>query len=522
MEKRLLLFLVVLSAVMVAPTPQHGSAMAELLQSDGFIVPSLVFTTVVTSTISVVSKAVSLVSNFTAAFGDFRLSNALSDCVDLLALSSDQLSWTLSAAQTGESNGTGRILSDMKTWLSAALVNQDTCVDGFEGTNSFVKEQIAGSLSQVTSLVLKAINMLPETPGPEKSNNGGSKGGGRKLLMGGRDESFPSWVIPKDRELLQTAGVRTADVVVAADGTGNFTTVTDAVAAAPDYSTRRFVIYIRRGVYEENVEIKRKKSNIMVFGDGMDATIITGSRSYLDGWTTYRTATFGSGFIARDLTIENTAGPQKQQAVAFRSDSDLSALYRCAFRGYQDTLYAHTNRQFYRECTITGTVDFMFGNAVAVFQSCQILAKKGLPNQKNTVTAQGRKEQEDVSGFSVQFCNITADSDLLQGPANSTYTYLGRPWKQYSRTIFMQSYIGAVVRPEGWLEWSEGMFLDTLFYAEYMNFGPGAAVGSRVQWPGYHVFNGSDQAIKFTVAEFIDGNSWLPQTGVTFSAGLEA
>ena len=230
-------------------------------------------------------------------------------------------------------------------------------------------------------------------------------------------------------------------------------------------------------------------------------------------------AVSGRGFIARDITFQNTAGPEKHQAVALRSDSDLSVFYRCGIFGYQDSLYTHTMRQFFRECTITGTVDFIFGDATAVLQNCQIRAKKGLPTQKNTITAQGRKDPNEPTGFSFQFCNITADSDLVPF-VNSTETYLGRPWKTYSRTIFMQSYMSDVIRPQGWLEWNGNFALDTLYYAEYMNSGAGAGVGNRVKWPGYHVLNSSSEASNFTVAQFIEGNLWLPSTGVAYTAGL--
>lgn len=232
-------------------------------------------------------------------------------------------------------------------------------------------------------------------------------------------------------------------------------------------------------------------------------------------------AVSGRGFIARDITFQNTAGPENHQAVALRSDSDLSVFYRCGIFGYQDSLYAHTMRQFYRECKISGTVDFIFGDATAVFQHCQILVKKGLPDQKNTITAHGRKDPGEPTGFSIQFSNISADSDLLLSANHSTtHTYLGRPWKQYSRTILMQSYISDVLRPEGWLEWNGDFALDTLYYAEYMNHGPGAGLADRVKWPGYHVMNDSRQASNFTVTQFIEGNLWLPSTGVTFTAGL--
>ncbi|KAL7166505.1 hypothetical protein ACSBR2_037220 [Camellia fascicularis] len=186
----------------------------------------------------------------------------------------------------------------------------------------------------------------------------------------------------------------------------------------------------------------------------------------------------GQGFIARDMTFENTARPQKHQAVAFRSDSDLSVLFRCAIRGYQDTLHAHSLRQFYRECQITGTVDFIFGDGTVVFQNYRILARLGLPDQKNTITAQGRKDPSESTGFSIQFSNISAEPDLLAS-LNSTYTYLGRPWKLYSRTVIMQSYMSNAIRQEGWLEWNGNFPLDTLFYGEFMNNGPGAGLGTR-------------------------------------------
>ena len=227
----------------------------------------------------------------------------------------------------------------------------------------------------------------------------------------------------------------------------------------------------------------------------------------------------GRGFIAKGITFRNTAGPKRNQSVALRSDSDLSVFYRCGIYGYQDSLYAHSLRQFYRECKISGTVDFIFGHANAVFQNCTILAKKGLQSQKNTITAQGETYTDQSSGFTIQFCNISADYDLLPY-LNTTSTYLGRPWKPYSRTIFMQSYISEVLNPKGWLEWNGTMYLDTLYYAEYKNFGPGARLDNRVKWPGYHVMNDSSQAFNFTVTNLILGELWLPSTGVTFIPGL--
>ncbi|KAK1288189.1 hypothetical protein QJS10_CPB19g02002 [Acorus calamus] len=249
--------------------------------SDSFS-PSSPFISAVRSTIDEVQKVLSILSTVagTGPFGDSRISSAINDCVDLLDLSSDELSWTISS--TPASTTTGDHHSDLKSWLSAALGNQDTCLDGFDGTDGLVKSLVAQGLQTVTSLVGQALQM-----------SGQFAYGGRKLLsttVGG----FPEWVSAGDRRLMQApaSGVQ-ADAVVAADGSGTYKTVTEAVEAAPVESTKRYVIYVKRGVYNENVDIKKKKWNLMLIGDGMDATIITGDRSFVDGWTTFRSATFG-------------------------------------------------------------------------------------------------------------------------------------------------------------------------------------------------------------------------------------
>ncbi|KAL2338835.1 hypothetical protein Fmac_013281 [Flemingia macrophylla] len=487
------LFLLVL--VLFTPLPAH----ADFVGSACLKVSPTKFIDSLTQVIALIQQLASILSRFTSRFADFRLATAVSDCLDLLDLSSEVLSWSLAAAQ-GKHNGTGNLSSDLRTWLSAALAHPETCMEGFEGTNGIVKGLVSGGVGQVMSLVEQLLAQV--LPAEDQFYSAGE---------------FPSWVRRNNRKLLQASGsgvAPQADAVVAADGSGNYTTVGDAVLAAPDYSMKRFVIYIKKGVYVENVEIKKKKWNIMMVGDGIDATVISGNRSFIDGWTTFRSPTFavsGRGFIARDISFENTAGPEKHQAVALRSDSDLSVFYRCGISGFQDSLYTHTMRQFFRECRIRGTVDFIFGDATAMFQNCAIEARQGLADQKNTITAQGRKDPNEPTGFSFQFCNISGDSEQ---------TYLGRPWKAYSRTIFMQSYMSEVIREEGWLEWNGNFALDTLYYAEYMNTGAGAGVANRVKWAGYHVLNDSSEASNFTVTQFIKGNLWLPSTGITYTAGF--
>ncbi|PNX89808.1 pectinesterase 2-like protein, partial [Trifolium pratense] len=229
-------------------------------------------------------------------------------------------------------------------------------------------------------------------------------------------------------------------------------------------------------------------------------------------------AAVGDGFIAQDITFRNTAGANNHQAVALRSGSDLSVFYRCSFEGYQDTLYVHSDRQFYKECNIYGTVDFIFGNAAAVFQNCNIFARNP-PNKVNTITAQGRTDPNQNTGISIHNSRVTAASDLKR-VQNSVKTYLGRPWKQYSRTVFMKTSLDSLIHPTGWLEWSGNFALSTLYYGEYMNTGLGSSTRNRVKWQGYHVITSASEASKFTVSSLIAGNSWLPATKVPFTSTL--
>ncbi|CAI8610917.1 unnamed protein product [Vicia faba] len=447
-------------------------------------------------------QVTTVLSRFNVNAAHPRVSDAISDCLDLVDLSTENLHWSISAIQNpnGKDNSTGNVNSDLRTWLSAVLVNPDTCIEGLQGTN--VKALVSTRLDHVKSVVKNLLDQVIPFNDHLTTDIGSDR--------------FPSWINDNDVNLLHANKVN-ADAVVAADGSGSYRTVMDAITAAPEKSNKRYVIHVKTGVYVENVVIDKKKWNIMIIGDGMDATVISGSLSKVDGTTTFKSATFavkGRGFIARDVSFQNTAGPEKHQAVALRSSSDLSAFYRCGIYGYQDSLYAHSMRQFYRECKITGTVDFIFGDATAVFQKCQIVARKRKPDQENTITAQGRQYPTQPTGFSFQFCNISGESGLTNP------TYLGRPWRKYSRTIFMQSYMSDAIKPEGWLEWTGSFALDTLYYGEYMNSGPGAVVTNRVRWSGYHVLNDSNEAIKYTVAQFIDGDRWLPATGVTYDSGL--
>ncbi|KAM7262528.1 hypothetical protein ACFE04_000211 [Oxalis oulophora] len=315
-----------------------------------------------------------------------------------------------------------------------------------------------------------------------------------------------------------------SNVMVALDGSGNLKNITAAVAQAPVNSSTPYVIHIKKGVYREYLLIE--KPNIVLVGAGMDVTTITGNHSHAGMYSTGNSSTViiqAPYFVAINLTIENSAPHESKQAVALNIISDQAVLYRCAIRGNQDTLFVNRGRQFYRECVITGTVDFIFGYGTAVFQKCQILAR----NATTTVlTADGKNKTSDNTGFVLQFCNISRDADLkARSPNLNSETFLGRPWGDYSRTVIMQSFMDDNIKPEGWRKMEASTDPDDPphnaypYFAEWANTGPGANVTKRVKWPGFHILK-SEEAKLFTVENFIDGSTWLPQTGVPFIRGL--
>ncbi|XP_038878011.1 pectinesterase-like [Benincasa hispida] len=420
---------------------------------------------------------------------------------------------------------------DLKTLLSSAITNQETCVDGFshDKADKKVRESIEAGLihiKKLCSIALALIKNLTDTDIANHNYNVLNRKHLAEVNNGGRGNddriNWPDWMSSGDRRLLQASSTATPDVVVAADGTGNFRTVSEAVAAAPSRSSRRYIIRIKAGVYRENVNVPSSKSNLMFWGDGRTTTIITGNRNVVDGSTTFNSATVaavGARFLARDITFQNTAGPSKHQAVALRVGSDLSAFYRCDMLAYQDTLYVHSNRQFYIKCIIVGTIDFIFGNAAAVIQDCDIHARRPNPGQRNMVTAQGRTDPNQNTGIVIQKCRIGTTSDLQQVIGNFP-TFLGRPWQRYSRTVVMQTSISNVIDPAGWHVWNGNFALDTLFYAEYQNSGAGADTSRRVTWKGYRVITSAAEAQAFTAGNFISGGTWLSSTGFPFSLGL--
>lgn len=403
--------------------------------------------------------------------------------------------------------------------MSAAVLYQYDCFSALKYVNytQQVNETMAFliSLSSLTSNALSMIRSYDlfgkatdrwEPPKTERSGfwEDGTGGGAGSGFRGG----FPS--------------VSTADATVCKEGSLCYRTVQEAVNAAPDNldGGRRFVIHIKEGVYSEHVNVPLEKKNLVFLGDGMGKTVITGKLSAdMVGISTYNTATVGvngDGFMARDLTIQNTAGPDAHQAVALRVDSDLAVIENCEFLGHQDTLYAHSLRQFYKSCRIAGTVDFIFGNSATVIQDSLILVQprqlKTEKGENNAVTAQGRTDPAQSTGFVIQNCVINGTDEymaLYYKNPKVHKNYLGRPWKEYSRTVFIHCNLEALIKPEGWLPWNGDFALSTLYYGEFENTGPGAKVSGRVSWsnqiPAQHV-------TVYSLQNFIQGDDWIPSS----------
>ncbi|CAK9862686.1 unnamed protein product [Sphagnum jensenii] len=427
--------------------------------------------------------------------GTYAIVSALSSCLLVLQGSQDLLEASLHPLSNLDPSTFEQQITDSLTWVSAALTFHTTCLDSYEGVyGSATKDSLLSEAQGVTSVLADAVS-----------------------------DGFPEWMGREDRRILKTSSTTNLTLVnalVAKDGSGQYHTVQAAINAAPQNSASKWTIRVKAGLYNEIVTIPSTATNLVLMGDGAGQTVITGNLSVGgSNVTTYLSATVSSlaaNVIIRDMTIRNTAGAKNFQAVALKVVGDQTAVWRCSLEGYQDTLYALSQRQFYKSCTIYGTVDFIFGNAAAVFQTCTLLARAPIPGQQNTFTAQGRTIQAQNTGFSFQNCTIDAAPELkaAQSAGQFVASYLGRPWKLYSRTVYLQNSMSSVINPAGWLPWNGSFALSTLFYGEYKNTGPGAAAGQRVSWSTQ--ITSSKVATQYTVDNFISGALWLPQTTIDF------
>ncbi|RYF78579.1 MAG: pectin esterase [Cytophagaceae bacterium] len=296
-------------------------------------------------------------------------------------------------------------------------------------------------------------------------------------------------------------------MIVAQDGSGDFATVQAALNAVPANNTNRILILIRKGTYKEKLKLDSTQHMVTLIGEDKAATVLTYddfSGKELANGTKLRTSTsgsfyiFGNDFRAENLTFENTAGRVGQAVAAFVT-GDRAVFINCRFLGNQDTLYTgmpgQYGRQYYKDCYIEGTVDFIFGSATAVFDHCTIFSKQG-----SYITAASTPEGKE---FGYVFLNCTLTSDLPKAS-----TYLGRPWRDFARTAFIECTLGEHIRPEGWHNWDKPNAEKTTLYGEYNSSGPGANTGQRVGWSKQLT---REEASRYKPAVILAGNDqWKP------------
>ncbi|CAJ1976105.1 unnamed protein product [Sphenostylis stenocarpa] len=452
---------------------------------------------------------------------DPRAKMALSTCKQLMDLSIGEFKRSIDKMGKFNLDNLHNILSSLSVWLSGTITYQETCLDGFKNTTTGAGKKMRDILTSTMHMSSNALAIIEELANTVLDMDGMASGdrqlGENDQHVFSNGEAIPSWVAAADDDDCDDGGVGVrrllhgsshklkANAVVAKDGSEKFKSINQALKMVPKKNKKPFVIHIKEGVYHEYVEVTKTMTRVVMVGDGGNKTRITGNKNSLDGTTTYRTATVG---------FENSAGPDKHEAVALRVQADKAIFYRCSMDGYQDTLYVHTMRQFFRDCTISGTTDFVFGDAVTVFQNCTFVVRKPLKDQQLIVTAQGRKERHQPSGIVIQGSSIVANHTVkLEKKA-----YLARPWKSYSRTIFLNNYMEDLIQPEGYTPWQglrgpSGM--NNCFYAEYNNKGPGSNKSERVKWRGIKELT-SESASSYSPSIFFHGDDWIKITRIPY------
>lgn len=290
-----------------------------------------------------------------------------------------------------------------------------------------------------------------------------------------------------------------ADLTVAADGSGDVKTVGEAIAKVPENNKKRFIILIKPGVYEEQLNVPAGKPYVSLVGENAETTKLTFKISNKEAGSTSAAFAFyvaGHDFYAENLTFENSFG-LGSQAVAVVSDADRAIFKKCRFLGWQDTLYTRRGRQYFVDSYIEGSVDFIFGQAAAVFENCEIHSKTD-----GYIAAPMRFAADEPSGLVFIKSKLTAENTVKA-------VYLGRPWRDYGRTVYLETEMGAHIRPEGWHHWQPERE-KTAYFAEFSSKGQGANNASRVAWS--HQLT-AEEAKQFSAENFLKGaDNWNPKS----------
>ena len=263
-------------------------------------------------------------------------------------------------------------------------------------------------------------------------------------------------------------------LVVSRDGTGDFRTLQEAIESARAFMDYTVTIYVRNGVYKEKVIVPSWVENIDIIGEDRDKTIITyDDHANINKMGTFRTYTVkveGSDITFKNLTIENNAA-QLGQAVALHTEGDRLKFINCRILGNQDTIYtgAKFTRLYFKDCYIDGTTDFIFGPSTALFEDCIIHSKR------NSYVTAASTPKEAKYGYVFKHCKLTAEPGVDK-------VYLGRPWRPYAYTLFIECELGKHIVSAGWHNWGKQSNEETARYMEYKNTGEGANASERVAW----------------------------------------
>jgi len=300
-----------------------------------------------------------------------------------------------------------------------------------------------------------------------------------------------------------TALCQSKIIVVAQDGSGNFSTLQAALNFIPFQNKNAISIYVKNGIYKEKLYLDSTKQFVTIIGENKFETILTyddhtgtvkSDGNIINTMTSHSFLIKADNFTAKNITIQNDAGFSAGQAVALESDGDKAQFYNCRFVGFQDVLFTRNpnSRQFYKDCYIEGTTDFIFGPSTVWFEHCHIHSKKN-----SHVTAASTPQQHEF-GYVFNDCVLTGDTSLHS-------VSLGRPWRRYASVSYIHCYLGPQIKPEGWSNWNNTDNYKTTRYAEYENYGPGADTSTRASWSKQL---NDEEVKKYTIKNVLNG--WMP------------
>ncbi|WP_119791741.1 pectate lyase [Flavobacterium anhuiense] len=290
-------------------------------------------------------------------------------------------------------------------------------------------------------------------------------------------KKFSEWAVKNGTKVGASEKKNVNYITVAQDGSGDYTKIQDAVYATPAFPYEKVTIFVKNGTYNEKVRIPEWNTNVVLQGESKENTIITFDDNFskiaLGRNSTFYTYTLlveGDDFSASNLTIKNTSG-ERGQAIALSVTANRAKITNCNLLGNQDTLYLSGKeaKQYFKDCYIEGTTDFIFGGATALFENCTIHSIKS-----SYITAASTPEGTPF-GFVFKNCKLTANPEAKD-------VYLGRPWRIYAKTVFINCEMGSQIKPEGWENWSKPEAEKNAFYAEYNCTGEGFQPSKRVKW----------------------------------------